>query len=314
MHTDKNAIYAGFNYPPINITMPVFNRHETTLRCIEALNACTQTPYTLTVVDNGSKPELRKELVKLHKKQRIHHLYLLDQNYGVSCACNTGWQMHSAPFYMKLDNDICVLNNTWLQDIFIMWGKNRYNTIFGPVWNGTASQCKHETAFGTYWELPLSMSGQAFIISKKIFDAIGYFSEDYGIYGEEDADYCLRCHQVGIRKYSYEARDMLLDDGFDPTDYLEQDIAKRSIHEHNVGTAEKKGLFALNLFLYEHGLRSLNVPRKYTVAGMSGYDVRIQEQPDYAPWYARLMECLDIFNDPTLGAEEQLVRIKKVLQ
>jgi GT2 family glycosyltransferase len=252
----------------------VFNRAETTLRVISAL-AGTRAPHTLTVVDNGSRDGLRAELLALHKHKKIRHLYFLDDNYGVSCACNVGWRLHEAPIYMKLDNDMLVLSDDWLGDILGMWGKNRYRTLFGPVWNCSCSEGRNETPHGVFWTLPVSFSGAAFLVSKKVIETIGYFNEDYGVYGEEDADYCLRCHHAGIRKYAFECRDLIFHDSSGDGEYQENNVDKRSLHKRNVG-AEGKGIFALNLFLYENGLRPLNVALKYGIVKVAGHEVTVE--------------------------------------
>jgi GT2 family glycosyltransferase len=92
--------------PLTNVTDPVFNRYEETLETLDAIRTRTQSPFILTVVDNGSEEDLRRELLRLHEEKVIDRLFLLDGNYGVSCACNLGWRSADAPFFMKVDNDI----------------------------------------------------------------------------------------------------------------------------------------------------------------------------------------------------------------
>ena len=121
--------------PNVDVVMPVFNRYNETLITINSLNKYKSHNLKLTVVDNGSTQDLRDELIKLYSDKSIDNLLLLDNNYGVSCACNVGWEISDAPFFMKLDNDIEIISSTWIEDIFHMWGKNRYNTIFGQDWN-----------------------------------------------------------------------------------------------------------------------------------------------------------------------------------
>ncbi|MCD7984605.1 MAG: glycosyltransferase [Desulfovibrio sp.] len=300
-------------YPQVNITMPVWNRMDDTLASIMSVAEMTSTPYTLTVVDNGSEADLRRELLDMHARGIIQNVYFLDRNYGVSCACNTGWRLHPASILMKLDNDMEILSKTWMQDIFAMWGKQRYNTLFGPVWHGSEERCRVSSEWGVYWTLPLSLSGAALLVSAKVHESIGYFSEDYGVYGEEDADYCLRCHHAGIRKYTYECADMIRHRGTNDTEYQAHGINKRGAHEANVGNAARQGLFALNLFLYKHGLRPLNVPMRYHVAAVNGHNVEIRENPAYAALYASLLHCQEVLNDASLDEEQKKLRMRQLL-
>jgi hypothetical protein len=177
-----------------------------------------------------------------------------------------------------------------------MWGKARHATLMGPVWGaGNNEMGRVRTAFGSLWILAGSFVGSAFLVSKKISGRLGYFSEDYGLYGEEDADYCLRCHHAGIRKYSFAAEPLLRDLGAKPRAGA-YTAAKTQSHAHNVGTRPGQGILALNVFLYEAGLRDLNVPLKYAVDGVEGRRVIVKENPDYAPYREKLMQCLEIFN------------------
>ena len=265
----------------------------------------------LTVVDNGSDTHLQKELIELHKKNIIHHVYLLDKNYGVSCACNVGWKQHPAPFCMKLDNDMEVISSTWLNDIFGMWGRNRYNTIFGPVWGCDTQAGRCDTEHGTYWQLPVSFSGAALITSKKVIDAIGYFCEDYGLYGEEDADYCLRGHQVNIRKYTFACSQMILHTGHDDAEYHTFDVDKKSIHNENIGNASRKGIFAMNVFMYTHKLKNVNVPLKYSIGMLDGYNITMHEDPEYKIHHEKLYECMNIFNNTELDDREKILSMSK---
>ncbi len=304
---------AGKYVPSTNITMPVFNRHDQTLKTIFALRRNTGAKIILTVVDNGSKEALRNELIRLHKEKVIDNLFILEKNYGISCACNVGWQLVDASFFMKLDNDMLVLSGTWLEDVFSMWGRYKYSTVFGPVWNSDATNLKVDTPCGTMWMMPASLSGAAFLVSKKVNEQIGYFSEDYGLYGEEDADYCMRCLHAGIRKYTFEASKMFADAGGND-DYKSINFSKVDMHNRNVGFGRGEGIFALNLFLYKHGLRDLKVRRRYVIDSVDGNHVKISEDQDYLKYLDALSECCDLFNACGREPDSELTeKIKKIL-
>ena len=296
--------------PFTNITVPVFNRYDETLTTLAALRARTQSPFILTVVDNGSEADLRKELLRLREEKVIDRLFLLDKNYGVSCASNLGWKSVDAPFFMKVDNDITPIADKWLESIYSTWGAYRYNSITGPVWNCVTPRNRIDTPHGTMWSMPVSMSGEGFIVSRKIHERIGYFSEDYGLYGEEDADYCLRCHHAGIRKFSYEASGLLERLDADGVKYAEYSRWKVATHKRNVGSKQGEGMFPLNLFLYEHGLRALNVPLKYEVSSMREPYVEMRENAEYVRFFDALTYCLELFaaNDrkPDAGTVEKM--------
>ncbi len=301
--------------PLTNITIPVFNRYEETLTTIDALRKTAAKGFVLTVVDNGSDAPLGGELLRLYREGVIDHLFVLDANYGVSCACNVGWNCVEAPFFLKLDNDIKVFSASWLEDLYALWGRRRYDTVLGPVWNCAEERGRTAAASGTLWDMPVSFSGAAFFVSAKVRGRIGCFSEDYGLYGEEDADYCMRCHHAGIRKYTFEASGVLEHMGNDDAVYAAHNVRKRALHDANVGSGERAGLFALNLFLYRTGLRGLRVPLKYRVKSRRGCFTELEENSGYQACLDRLKYCLDIFNQA--GGEpsrEDMVRMRVVLQ
>ena len=283
------------NIPKTNIVMPVLNRHEETLVSILSIRRMTPERTLLTVVDNGSEEPLRRDLIRLATEKVIDHLFILETNYGISPACNLGWSLVDAPFFMKIDNDYEIIDDMWLEKIYGMWGKARYTSLMGPAWGCDTPIGRVDSEYGTMWTIPNSFVGSAFLVSKKVREQIGFFCEDYGVYGEEDADYCLRCHHAGIRKYSFAAEPLIRMLGNDEAegDYAR---AKRAIHAQNVGMAKGEGIFALNLFLYEQGLRSLNVPLKYSVAAVRGMHVTLKENPEYAPCRDKLMQCAERYN------------------
>jgi glycosyltransferase involved in cell wall biosynthesis len=296
--------------PLTNITVPVFNRRDETLATLAALRAKTKSPFILTVVDNGSEADLRADLLRLHEEKVIDRLFLLDGNYGVSCACNHGWRSVDAPFFMKVDNDIRPIADDWLESIYSTWGKYRYNSITGPVWNCASPHNRIDTPHGTMWSMPVSMSGEGFIVGRKIHELVGFFSEDYGLYGEEDADYCLRCHHAGVRKFSYEASGLLERMDADGKKYAEYGRWKVATHNRNVGSKQGEGIFPLNLFLYEQGLRALNVPLKYEVKSMRGPYVELRERGAYGKFFDALSHCLELFHAsgrmPDAGTVEKM--------
>ncbi len=281
------------NIPLTNITIPVFNRPDETLITLTSLRERVSRGYIVTVVDNGSESDLNRELQRLHSRGIIDRLFVLEENHGVSCASNVGWSSVQAPFFMKLDNDVRILSSTFLEDVYALWGRARYSTIIGPAWNCREEMGRKVLPHGVLWTLPVSFYGNAFFVSAKIRDAIGYFSEDYGLYGEEDADYCMRCHYAGIRKYSFEASGMLEHMNQGSAAYVRD---KKEAHSLNVGTEDAAGLFALNLFLYKNKLRSLHVPLKYRIRSCRGIHVTLEENPAYGAWFSRLQECLGIYN------------------
>ncbi len=91
--------------PLCNVTIPVFNRPAATESAVRALaQTSREVPFQITVVDNGSDPELVKTLLRLRGEGIIDNLFLLPRNMGVACAANVGWELCPSPLYLKLDH------------------------------------------------------------------------------------------------------------------------------------------------------------------------------------------------------------------
>lgn len=108
-------------------------------------NTSREVAFQITVVDNGSEPELVKTLLHLRDEGVIDNLFLLPRNMGVACAANVGWELVPAPLYMKLDNDTAMIRRHWLRDLLALWSHGQpLSNLGGPL---TARCCtKHPAA------------------------------------------------------------------------------------------------------------------------------------------------------------------------
>ena len=204
-HPGNAAYQPDYFYQPksyknkyVSIVMITYNRLDYTNKAIVSLSNRTKFPHTLTVVDNNSQDGSKEYLKTLKDKGFITNLILLDENVGVAKAANIGFSLTSdADYFLKYDNDIIVQSDTWLEDMVHtidnipeigVLGYN-FEPVSFPLVNvrGTPVRPKYEGNIG----------GALFMISKRIHHELGFFCEDYGLYGEEDADYGIRVIQAG---------------------------------------------------------------------------------------------------------------------
>ena len=275
--------------PLLNITMPVFNRFHLTQKAILSLRKTRSAiPYALTVVDNGSAPELRRRLLEFLQDGIIDRLFLLPRNMGISCACNLGWQTLDAPFYMKLDNDMRVLTPHWLDRLFSLWSHGDPMSILGPSYS--LDQLRAEpgrlvTHDGELGICPINLAGQCILIPRTVSDVLGMWNEDYGLYGAEDGDYGLRMVCAGLRQYYYYAPPLVEHMGTDPRDYAHTGLDKRREHSnlfHDAGGGV--GLYKINYYLYNMCIRSWKVPLRYRLEDVNArHEATLAENPAYAP-------------------------------
>jgi glycosyltransferase involved in cell wall biosynthesis len=288
--------------PVLNITMPVFNRCKLTQRSLLALRKCSQSiPFTITVVDNGSDKDLVDKLLEFKAIGIIDKLFLLEKNMGISCAANIGWEMTDAPFYMKMDNDILITDKDFFRKIFTLWSHgDAYSTLGG----GSSELLERHpgalrTPDGALGICGNTLAGYAIIIPKLVSDILGYWSEDYGLYGSEDGDYGLRVHSLGFKQYYY-PRDsyIVLMEDEDAATYTARGLNKQEQYQSAMIDANGGfGLFLINQALYNLCIRTLKPVRKYTVADVSSeYKVTLEENKEFFVYKELLDRCAQIIN------------------
>ncbi len=314
--------------PVVNITMPVFNRFVLTQRALLALRKSGgSVPFCITVVDNGSDASLVSRLRELHRAGIIDKLFLLPENMGISCACNIGWSMTDAPVYLKLDNDILVQDPAWLEKLFRLWRHGQPLSTLGPAWTEGQWQSGDGVLSTPDGELGLCVSnlqGSALFVPKAVSDLLGYWSEDYGLYGAEDGDYGTRMICAGFPQYYYRPEGLLRDMGMEekPED-VDYTLDRRA--EHRNLFMDKQGgtgLFRLNNYLYNYCIRNWKVPLRYAVADVDdACRVSLREREEYAPVRQALELCKTLVDkgmasdDPdAIFRPEFIQRLKNVMR
>jgi GT2 family glycosyltransferase len=88
--------------PSIDVVVPVHNRWELTISCLEHLRAQT-VPHTVIVADNGSTDGTRERVREAFPDVRIVEL---GDNLGFPVACNRGVRAGSGEIVVLLNNDV----------------------------------------------------------------------------------------------------------------------------------------------------------------------------------------------------------------
>ena len=289
----------------INITMPVFNRYELTQLSIISLNKMNRNiPFSITVVDNGSEKQLQDRLIRFKEDDLIQNLFILEKNYGVSCACNIGFKSVDAQFYLKCDNDIVIKDVNFISKLLYMYQQVNYMSTLGPAlindWivNNPEIVC---TKYGKLARCKSNLPGGALLIPKAIINILGYFSEDYNLYGADDGDYGLRMNMAGFNQYYYEYESFFDHRGqYDNSEYNTSDLDKSKEHRELFRTSDNKiGLFSLNEILYSTLSRNWKVPPRYEIVDQNGYYLKLREREEYPKIRQALIRSQEIITHYT---------------
>lgn len=206
--------------PKVYIIILNWNGLSDTVECLESLKKITYKNYKVIVVDNASKNDEINVLKKLFANN-VHYIQN-NCNNGFSAGNNLGIKfalLHDADYILLLNNDTTVESN-FLTELVKTAENNESNGIVTPkivtyndhkkIWfaggkiywlTGDAGHVgyneidneKHNVITNTDFA-----SGCCLLISKKVFDKIGFFDEKYFLY-YEDTDFSFRSKNSGFK-------------------------------------------------------------------------------------------------------------------
>lgn len=201
----------------IAVLLTCFNRREKTLACLEALfNSVKRQDYFLVVylVDDGSSDGTSVAVNKYFPQVNvIPGSGNLFWNRGMRLAWEIASQKDDYDFYLWL-NDDTILDYKAIAQLLETYQENLQNSNKSAVICGTcrANDITNEFSYGGRTEKgPVIPNGQiqpckyingnAVLVPKEIFHAIGYLSSDY-THGMGDFDYGLRVLKQNFNCYT----------------------------------------------------------------------------------------------------------------
>lgn len=240
----------------VNIVITSYNRIDSTKRCIDSVRNTSGVKYILTVVDNNSSDGSQEYLKALLDSNIIDNLFICKHNVGVSIASNLGWASVDTPFYVKLDNDVELLRSDWLSNMLSlsMMAEN-----VGTIGYYIENQRK-ESESGAYFPVERSV-GSCILISKEVHELLGFWNEDYGLYGIEDSDFGTRVIKAGLKNYYVSYSEKYIKHRHNL--YLNNKNLDKEIRETHGVSDEYTAMFYFNNALFLSGKRPVYVKRKF---------------------------------------------------
>ena len=267
----------------VHLAVVTWNRLALTRICLESLLARTPPGYTLTIVDNGSEDGSREYLQSLAAAHAHIRLKLLSRNMGLCVAANLAWDdAADAEYYVKLDNDIEILDPLWLARLISpleerpQVGMTSYKFC---DWHEPSHQ-PLALRDGGEAELTTVCGGGCVCIPRATHERLGFWNEGYGRYGHEDQDYSWRVWKAGYALASVATKGMVRHLGY-AEGMVDADI-ERGKKTSNQSRLSGDTAYYLNVLLFDEGLLPLRMIRKYLPVEKEGR-ISFALNPAYRP-------------------------------
>jgi len=194
----------------LTIIIPAVGQAHLTRECLAVISEeCRDLSAEILVVTPktpATQEIFSTELCKVKTTQ-------VSEGSSFACLCNHGARKATGELLVFLNNDT-VAERGWLNSLLAAYSENA-PCILSPLllyWDGLVQNAGisisensiEEIGHGTWPEKFRgvvgcdAVSGTAMLVSRKVFERLGGFDEEY-INGYEDLDFCLRAGQQGIR-------------------------------------------------------------------------------------------------------------------
>lgn len=243
-----------------SIMMVTYNRLELTKQTLNCVFENTDYPYNLILVDNNSIDGTIDYLYKICGDKLAENgslkgfkIHRNAQNLGIAVGRNQALQLSEDEWLSTMDNDVLVPKGWLTQCIEIL----RHNPKYGMLGVNMEGVNYPVVANGDYeWQNKAkgNLGTACTVFNRSLQKMLGYFNTEYGLYGEEDADFGMRVRVLGLKLgYLKEPGKHIGEGAQDTGSYRE---FKTASHKANLQ------LFNSNCGAYVSGKKNIYIPFK----------------------------------------------------
>jgi GT2 family glycosyltransferase len=193
----------------VSIVIPVFNKIDITLRCIQHIRRMNRKDsFELVIADNGSTDETRETL---ERDRDI--LYIRNrENLGIARACNSGASAAHHGILCFMHNDVFVWQEDWVSRLAAFITSARDAGIVGLYGakvlrrdgsfrgRSIVHAKKEAPAMRAAFTKVAAVDGLLLAISRAVLERTGGFNEDFPIH-YYDKDISMRALDRGFSNY-----------------------------------------------------------------------------------------------------------------
>jgi GT2 family glycosyltransferase len=208
----------AFDQPSVSVVIPTFNRSDLVRTCLQTLDETRPAGFQIevVVVDDGSDSAEAAELDALDAK-----VVRNERNLGFLASANRGAAEATGDYLLFLNNDTILLPG-WLPPLVrtfqdrtdagavggkLVFPDGTLQEAGGIVYaDGSAANYGRgdpnpEAPLYSFLREVDYVSGSMLLTPRSLFERLGGFDDVYGFGYYEDADYCFRIRESGLRVY-----------------------------------------------------------------------------------------------------------------
>lgn len=173
-----------------SIVVPTYNRKDLLEKCINSIIANTDLNSEIEVIAvcNGCQDGSYELMLSYNKINNNIKVVYWPEPLGFSKAINMGLSVSTGEYVILLNNDCCLLNNTWLDVLEHPFKIHPKTGITGPALQKFTPELQGFIFF-------------LVMIKRDVIKTIGYLDEAFEVGHGEDADYTFRALRAGFEMY-----------------------------------------------------------------------------------------------------------------
>lgn len=170
----------------VSIIIPTYNRADLLKTCLDSLKENTDlSDKEVIVISNGCVDNTVELVNRYGSPFRVVHW---PERLGYAKAINAGLVLAKGEYIVLLNNDTKFFANNynWVDLLLEPFKLYKNVGITGPQF------------FPNQYANTPCLFFFCVMLSRKVFNAIGFLDERFGIGGNEDLDYCIRAYRAGF--------------------------------------------------------------------------------------------------------------------
>jgi len=182
----------------VSIVIPVFNQLTYTTNCLKSLNDAGIPDSRVTIVNNASTDGTTEFLAARPQIRAVNN----PENRGCGCAWTQGAKISGTTWTLLMNNDVLVPPGC-IEGLISFAEERKFDIVSPAMCEGEEDYDFPAHAADFMRRLRDAFRrdvahGVAFLVHRRVFDAIGYFDGDPKLGGYEDDEYFRRARGAGF--------------------------------------------------------------------------------------------------------------------